>query len=87
MFLIIDFPFCNLLQNDGITPSNGIISIESKSSLFGSSYRVYSIKGVELLSGSITSKITTLNIQDWAEGVYLIRVGNDAKQTCKIIKQ
>jgi Flp pilus assembly pilin Flp len=68
-------------------PSNGIISIESKSSLFGSSYRVYSIKGVELLSGSITSKITTLNIQDWAEGVYLIRVGNDAKQTCKIIKQ
>ena len=68
-------------------PSNGIVSIESKSSLFGSSYKVYSIKGVELLSGSITSKITTLNIQDWAEGVYLIRVGNDAKQTCKIIKQ
>ena len=68
-------------------PSNGIVSIESKSSLFGSSYKVYSIKGVELLSGSITSKITTLNIQDLAEGVYLIRVGNDAKQTCKIIKQ
>jgi acyl carrier protein len=68
-------------------PSNGIISIESKSSLFGSSYRVYSIKGVELLSGSITSKITTLNIQDLAEGVYLVRVGNDEKQTCRIIKQ
>jgi hypothetical protein len=34
-------------------PSNGIVSIESKSSLFGSSYKVYSIKGVELLSGSI----------------------------------
>jgi hypothetical protein len=68
-------------------PSNGIVSIESKSSLFGSSYKVYSIKGVELLSGSITSKITTLNIQDLAEGVYLIRVGNDSKQTCKIIKQ
>ena len=68
-------------------PSNGIVSIESKSSLFGSSYKVYSIKGIELLSGSITRKITTLNIQDLAEGVYLIRVGNDAKQTCKIIKQ
>ena len=66
--------------------SNGILSIESKSSLFGSSYKVYSIKGVELLSGSITSKIATLNIQDLAEGAYLIRVGNDAKQTCKIIK-
>jgi len=40
-----------------------------------------------VLSGSITTELTTLDIQDFAEGVYLISVGNDLKQTFRVIKE
>ena len=68
-------------------PTKGVVFIKAKASLLGAKYMVYSSNGAELLSGSITTELTTLGIQDFAEGVYLISVGNDLKQTFRIIKE
>ena len=68
-------------------PTKGVVFIKAKASLLGATYTVYSSNGAEVLSGSITTEVTTLGIQDLAEGVYLISVGNDLKQTFRVIKE
>ena len=68
-------------------PTTGVVFIKAKASLLGAKYTVYSSNGAEVLSGSITTELTTLDIQDFAEGVYLISVGNDLKQTFRVIKE
>ena len=68
-------------------PTKGVVFIKAKASLLGAKYLVYSSNGAEVLSGSITTELTTLGIQDFAEGVYLISVGNDLKQTFRVIKE
>jgi hypothetical protein len=68
-------------------PTNGVVFIKSKASLFGAKYTIYSSKGEQILKGSITSEITTLDIQNFAEGVYLINIDGSTKQTFRVIKQ
>ena len=68
-------------------PTKGVVFIKAKASLLGATYTVYSSNGAEVLSGSITTEVTTLGIQDFAEGVYLISIGNDLKQTFRVIKE
>jgi Flp pilus assembly pilin Flp len=68
-------------------PTKGVVFLKAKASLLGATYTVYSSNGAEVLSGSITTEVTTLGIQDFAEGVYLISIGNDLKQTFRVIKE
>ena len=68
-------------------PTKGVVFIKAKASLLGATYTVYSSNGAEVLSGSITTEVTTLGIKDFAEGVYLISIGNDLKQTFRVIKE
>jgi hypothetical protein len=68
-------------------PTNGVVSIKSKSSLFGAKYSIYSSKGEQILTGRISGEITTLDIQNFPEGVYLINIDGSTKQTFRVIKQ
>ena len=68
-------------------PSKGIVFISTEASLFGASYTVYSNSGALIRNGSITSEITTLDIQNFAEGVYLIIIDGSTKQTFRVIKK
>jgi len=68
-------------------PTKGIIFISTKASLLGASYTVYSSSGALIRNGSITSEITTLDIQDLQEGIYFIQLGDNIQQSFKIIKQ
>ena len=68
-------------------PTKGVIFIAVKASLLGTNYIVYSSNGAEVLSGCVTTEVTTLGIQDFAEGVYFIQLGEDIKQSFKILKQ
>lgn len=58
-------------------PTNGVVFIKSKASLFGAKYIIYSSKGEQILTGRISGEITTLNIQNFAEGVYLINIDRE----------
>ena len=43
--------------------------------------------GALIRNGSLTSEITTLDIQDLQEGIYFIQLGDNIQQSFKIIKQ
>ncbi len=68
-------------------PTKGIVFISTKASLLGTSYTVYSSSGALICNGSITSEITTLDIQDLQEGIYFIQLGDNIHQPFKIIKK
>ncbi len=68
-------------------PTNGVVFIKSKASLFGANYNIYSSKGDQILTGRISEEITTLDIQNFAEGVYLINIDGSTKQIFRVIKQ
>jgi hypothetical protein len=68
-------------------PTKGVVFISAKASLFGASYAVYSSSGALIRNGSITSEITTLDIQNFAGGVYLIKIDGSTKQTFRVIKK
>jgi len=68
-------------------PTKGVVFISTKASLLGASYNVYSSSGALIRNGTITSEITTLDIQDLQEGIYFIQLGDDIQQSFKIIKK
>ena len=68
-------------------PTNGIISIESNASLFGSIYSIYTSKGEQIFTGTISSEITTVDLQNFAEGIYVINIDGITKQTFRVIKK
>ncbi len=67
-------------------PTKGVVFISTKESLLGTSYTVYSSSGALIRNGSITSEITTLDVQDLQEGIYFIQLGDNIQQSFKIIK-
>jgi hypothetical protein len=53
----------------------------------GSVFTIYDNTGRLLMSGKINSEKTTVNLSNFSDGVYLFRVGENLKQTFKIIKE
>ncbi len=68
-------------------PTKGVVFISTKASFIGTSYNVYSSSGALIRNGSITSEITTLDVQDLQEGIYFIQLGDNIQQSFEIIKQ
>ena len=68
-------------------PTKDVVFISTKASFTGTSYTVYSSSGALIRNGSITSEITTLDIQDLQEGIYFIQLGDNIQQSFKFIKQ
>ena len=74
---------CNLYPN----PAQSVINLRVDKKLLDSAYVVYDNTGKAVLAGKINSENTTVNLSNFSDGVYLFRVGENLKQTFKIIKE
>jgi hypothetical protein len=68
-------------------PAQSEINLKSDIKLLGSSYVVYDNTGKTILKGKITSENTIIELGNLSGGIYLINVGENLKQTFKVIKE
>lgn len=68
-------------------PTSTLINFKADTKLLGSVFTIYDNTGRLLMSGKINSEKTTVNLSNFSDGVYLFRVGENLKQTFKIIKE
>jgi hypothetical protein len=68
-------------------PANSQINVKADATLFGSVYTVYDNAGKSVFSGKINSENTVIELGNLSGGIYLLSVGDNLKQTLKIIKE
>jgi hypothetical protein len=68
-------------------PANSQINVKADANLLGSIYTVYDNTGKVVLSGKINTENTVIELGNLSGGVYLFSVGENLKQTFKIIRQ
>ena len=68
-------------------PAQVIINIKADAKLLKSNYTIYDNTGKIVLSGKIHSENTAIEIGNLSGGIYLFSVGENLKQTFKIIKE
>jgi len=68
-------------------PAKNQINIKADATLIGSSYTVYDNYGKVVLSGKINSENTVIELGNLSGGIYLLSVGDNLKQTFKVIKE
>jgi hypothetical protein len=67
-------------------PVSHLLHINSGANLLASTYSLYDFTGKSVLSGKIISENTLLELGDLPEGVYLLIIGSDSRQSCMLIK-
>ena len=68
-------------------PAQSVINVRADIKLLGSTYVVYDNTGKTILQGKITSENTIIELGNLSGGIYLFSVGENLKQTFKIIKK
>jgi hypothetical protein len=68
-------------------PAKSQINVKADAKLLGSIYTVYNNTGKLVLSGKIISENTTIELGNLSGGIYLFSVGENLKQTFKVIKE
>ncbi len=68
-------------------PAQHVINVKADAKLLESVYIIYDNSGKVVLSGKINSQNTAIEIGDLSGGIYLFSVGENLKQTFKIIKE
>tara|TARA_B110000238_G_scaffold60232_1_gene65832 strand:- start:433 stop:1941 length:1509 start_codon:yes stop_codon:yes gene_type:complete len=68
-------------------PTSGTLHIQTSPELIGESYQVFAISGSKKLQGEIISIDMQLDLKDFAEGVYLINVGDKMQRSFKVMKK
>jgi hypothetical protein len=68
-------------------PANSQINVKADTNLLGSIYTVYDNTGKVVLSGKINTENTVIELGNLSGGVYLFSVGENMKQTFKVIKE
>ena len=68
-------------------PTSGTLHIQTSPELIGESYQVFAISGSKELQGEIIGIDTQLDLKDFAEGVYLINVGDKMQRSFKVMKK
>ena len=68
-------------------PANSQINVKVDSKLLESVYNVYNNTGKLVLTGKIISENTTIELGNLSGGIYLFSVGENMKQTFKVIKE
>jgi hypothetical protein len=68
-------------------PAQSLINIKVDSKLIGSVYTIYDNTGRAVLSGKLNSKDTTIELNNLSGGIYMLSVGENMKQTFKVIKE
>ena len=68
-------------------PAQNFINVKADINLLGASYEVYDNTGKTILKGRITSEETIIDLGNLAGGFYLFSVGENLKQSLKVIKE
>ena len=68
-------------------PAKSQINVKADAKLLGSVYNVYDNTGKLVLSGKINSENTVIELGNLSGGIYLFSVGENMKQTFKVIKE
>ena len=68
-------------------PSSDLITIKVNAELLSSTYRITDQLGITVLTGKLTTVNTIININELTVGLYLLQVGEQKKQTFKILKK
>lgn len=68
-------------------PSNDFITIENKNGKLISPYVIINCLGQQILTGKLTNEKTMIDISALQEGFYLLQVGEEEKQTFKLVKK
>lgn len=68
-------------------PSSDLITIKVNAELLSSIYRITDQLGITVLTGKLTTVNTIININELTVGLYLLQVGEQKKQTFKILKK
>jgi hypothetical protein len=68
-------------------PAQTIINVKADKKLLDSAYVIYDNTGKLVLTGKITSENTVIELDYLSDGIYLFSVGENLKQTFKVIKE
>jgi hypothetical protein len=68
-------------------PAKSQINVKADATLLGSVYTVYDNIGKVVLSGKINSENTVIELGNLSGGIYLFTVGENMKQTFRVIKE
>ena len=68
-------------------PAQSVINIKSDAKLIGNVYSIYDNAGRVVLTGILKSENTTIELGNLSRGIYLFSVGENMKQTFKVIKE
>lgn len=68
-------------------PSDDIVYVKVAGDLVGQTYRICNQSGQHMLSGSLSSEVTTIHVQMLPEGLYFLKVGEQEREAIKIIRQ
>jgi hypothetical protein len=68
-------------------PAQSVINIKVNINLIGSFYVISNNMGQTIIKGKITSEDTTIELGNLSVGIYLFSVGENLKQTFKVIKE
>lgn len=78
-----------LFKNITIYPNPAArqVTIIADAKLSGTVFTVYNYTGKSVIEGKINSENTLIDLENLSEGIYLINIGENIKQTFKVIKQ
>ena len=68
-------------------PAQSVINVKADNKLIGEVYSIYDNTGRVVLSGKLNSENTTIELGNLSGGIYMFRVGENMKQTFKMIKE
>ena len=68
-------------------PAQSIVNVKADTKLIGSIYTMYDNTGKVVLSGKINTENTSVELGNLSAGIYLFSVGENVKQTFKVIKE
>jgi hypothetical protein len=90
--LSLDFTGFNEFSEDNLftvfpNPAQSIINVKADSKLIGEVYSIYDKAGRIVLTGKLNTQNTTIELGNLSGGVYMLSVGENMKQTFKVIKE
>jgi hypothetical protein len=68
-------------------PAQSLINVKADNKLIGEVYSIYDKTGKVVLTGKLNSDNTTIELGNLSGGIYLFSMGENMKQTFKIIKE
>lgn len=68
-------------------PTHSTVYVQAMAKLIGASYVVYDNEGKSVLTGKITDEITNIDLGNLPGGFYLFSIGENMKQSFKVIKE